>query len=192
METGRIEVICGSMFSGKSEELLRRLRRAEIAGLNYILCKPVQDTRTNGGIATHAGGEKDAYSISSALQIKSLLATNDVDIIAVDEAQFLDGISVQVFQELADQGKTVIIAGLDLDYRAKPFGPMPDLMAIAETVTKLHAVCVVCGKDACRTQRISKSRELIDIGASDRYEARCRAHFEPPAPQQEDEKWVGI
>ena len=192
MESGRIEVICGSMFSGKSEELLRRLRRAEIAGLKYILCKPVQDTRTNGGIATHAGGEKDAYSVSSAFQILSLLATNDVDIIAVDEAQFLDDVAVGVFQDLANKGKTILIAGLDLDYRAQPFGPMPQLMAIAETVTKLHAVCVVCGKDACRTQRISSSRELIDIGASDRYEARCRTHFEPPTFQKEDEEWVGI
>ena len=148
MESGRIEVICGSMFSGKSEELLRRLRRAEIAGLKYILCKPVQDTRTNGGIATHAGGEKDAYSVSSAFQILSLIATNDVDIIAVDEAQFLDDVAVEVFQDLANKGKTILIAGLDLDYRAQPFGPMPQLMAIAETVTKLHAVCVVCGKDA--------------------------------------------
>ena len=192
MESGRIEVICGSMFSGKSEELLRRLRRAEIAGLKYILCKPVQDTRTNGGIATHAGEEKDAYSVSSAFQILSLLSTHDVDIIAVDEAQFLDDVAVEVFQDLANKGKTILIAGLDLDYRAQPFGPMPQLMAIAETVTKLHAVCVVCGKDACRTQRISNSRELIDIGASDRYEARCRTHFEPPTFQKEDEEWVGI
>lgn len=192
MKSGRIEVICGSMFSGKSEELLRRLRRAEIAGLSYILCKPVQDTRTNGGIATHSGSEKDAYSITSALQVMSLLAQDDVDIIAIDEAQFLDKIAVQVFQDLADKGKTIIVAGLDLDYRAQPFGPMPDLMAVAETVTKLHAVCVVCGADACRTQRIGASRELIDIGAADRYEARCRAHFEPPTFPQEGEEWAGM
>jgi len=168
------------MFSGKSEELLRRLRRAEIAGLKYVLCKPVQDTRTNGGIATHSGEEAEAISILSGFQIQGIADIDDVDIVAIDEAQFLDHVSVNVVERLADSGKRVIIAGLDLDYRGEPFGPMPHFMAVAECVTKLRAVCVVCGADACRTQRIVPGGELVEIGAADKYEARCREHFEPP------------
>jgi len=169
------------MFSGKSEELLRRLRRATIAGQTHILCKPVQDTRTNGGIATHSGEEAEAYSILSGFQIEGMSDLPEVDIIAIDEAQFLDFVSVGVVNRLADAGKRVIIAGLDLDYRGEPFGPMPHFLAIAEMVTKLRAVCMVCGADACRTQRLTGGDELVEIGAADKYEARCREHFTEPA-----------
>ncbi len=188
--SGRVEVVCGSMFSGKSEELLRRLRRAEIAGLKYVLCKPVQDTRTNGGIATHSGKEQDAISIMSGFQIEAMEGLDAIDIIAIDEAQFLDDVSVGVVQRLADMGKRVILAGLDMDYRGNPFGPMPYFLAIADEVVKLHAVCVVCGKDACRTQRLHKSSALVDIGAADKYEARCRVHFEPPEQSSERTQWT--
>jgi thymidine kinase len=185
---GRIEVICGCMFSGKTEELLRRLRRADIAGLEYLLCKPVQDTRTNGGVATHAGNEMEAYSILSGFQIAGVKDLDAVDIVAIDEAQFLDEISVGVVQELADSGKRIIIAGLDLDYLGNPFGPMPNFLAIAESVTKLQAVCTVCGEDACRTQRLTDSEDLVDIGSGEKYDARCREHFNPPHADEVEEE----
>ena len=190
MSVGRIEVICGSMFSGKTEELLRRLRRSEIAGQKHVLCKPVQDTRTNGGIATHTGVEKEALSILSGFQILGVQDLEGIDIVAIDEAQFLDMVSVEVVQELADKGKRVIIAGLDMDYRARPFGPMPYFMAVAEKVTKLHAVCTVCGADACRTQRLAPGEGLVEIGGADKYDARCREHFERPEESEERTQWT--
>lgn len=187
---GKIEVICGSMFSGKSEELLRRLRRAKFAGQSYVLCKPVQDTRTNGGIATHSGTEAEALSILSGYQLHSIENLEALDIIAIDEAQFLDHASVNVVENLAANGKRIIIAGLDLDYRGEPFGPMPHFMAIAEKVTKLQAVCMSCGADACRTQRLEGgSEKLVEIGAADKYEARCRACFKPPITESGRTQW---
>lgn len=182
---GWVEVICGGMFSGKTEELIRRLRRAQIARQRVSIFKPVVDDRyAQDEIVTH-----DRVSISSqpVRHPREILErADDAQVIGIDEVQFFDRTVVQVCQELAAAGVRVIVAGLDTDYRARPFEPVPELMAIAEYVTKTHAVCVICGGPACRTQRVVQGGDRILVGGSDTYEPRCRQHFAPPEEESRD------
>jgi thymidine kinase len=177
---GKLEVICGPMFSGKSEELLRRLKRAQIAKQSFILYKPAVDNRySETHVVTHSGIEMKCHIICSA---ESLLASVDsVDIIAIDEAQFLDENTPNIVEVLVKNGTRVIVAGLDMDSTGKPFGPIPQLLAKAESILKVAAVCEKCGKDATHTYRHSASHnnnDTILVGASDHYEARCRDHWQ--------------
>lgn len=191
-ESGWIEVICGSMFSGKTEELIRRLRRAQIARQRIQVFKPVIDIRyAEKAIASHNGLQEQAIPISGS---EALVAVIDhtADVVAIDEIQFFDEGILQVCNDLADQGKRVICAGLDMDFRGHPFGPIPRLLAIAERVDKLQAICVVCGKPASRTQRLIEGQPafyddpVVLVGASEVYEARCRKHHEVPRRHAEN------
>lgn len=174
-KTGHIEVICGSMFSGKTEELIRRIRRAEIARQRVKVFKPKIDNRySEFEIVSHNEQSFPSEVVNDADEI--LEKSFNVEVIGIDEAQFFDNNLVSVCQNLADSGKRVIVAGLDQDYRALPFEPIPQLLSIAEYITKTLAVCVVCGTPANRTQRITESSEKILIGAKNHYEARCRLH----------------
>ncbi len=176
---GQIEVVCGSMFSGKTEELIRRLRRAQIAKQRVAIFKPHIDTRYSAEeIVSHSEQRIPSTVVETAQQI--LLFSVDADVIGIDEAQFFDINLVEVCQTLADQGKRVIVAGLDTDYRGIPFEPIPQLLAIAEYITKTLAVCMKCGAPANRTQRITKNKDRVLVGATESYEARCRTCFEPP------------
>jgi thymidine kinase len=181
---GWLEVICGPMFSGKSEELIRRLRRAEIAGQRTLIVKPrVDDRHDLGHVVSHTGARMRAVAVEEPEQILRLAQGHAV--VAIDEAQFFGRGIVPVAEELVRRGARVIVAGLDLDFRAAPFGPMPELLARAEYVDKLQAVCQRCGGPATRSQRLVEGRpapfsgETIVIGAGDAYEARCRACYEP-------------
>lgn len=183
---GRIEVICGSMFSGKTEELIRRVRRAQIARQTVQVFKPVIDTRYGvTRITSHNGQDFEALPCADSAEIAARLAP-ETTVVAVDEAQFFDHGIVALAERLANRGLRVIIAGLDLDFRAEPFGAMPDLMCLAEEVTKLYAICMVCGEPATRTQRLVNGEPahyndpVILIGAQERYEARCRYHHVVP------------
>ena len=177
---GRLEVICGSMFSGKSEELLRRLKRAKIAKQSFQLYKPAIDNRySETHVVTHSGIEMQCRVISHSARLVE--AVDDVDIIAIDEAQFLDENLPNIVELLVKNGKRVIVAGLDMDSNGIPFGPMPELLARAEKVMKVVAVCEVCGKDATHTYRhIDSVQDTVLVGASDHYEARCRNHWQNP------------
>ena len=178
-DTGWIEVIVGCMFSGKTEELIRRLRRAEIARQKVVVFKPKIDNRySSDHIVSHSEAKLKSLVVESSKEIEQLAA--DAQVIGIDEGQFFDAGIVDVAERLANQGKRVVIAGLDQDYRAKPFEPMPQLLSIAEYITKTLAICVVCGNPADRTQRTTASKELVLVGAKDSYEARCRRCFEPP------------
>lgn len=177
---GRIELICGSMFSGKTEELIRRVKRARIARQLVQVFKPAIDNRyLEGRVNSHSGHSDDAHSVSCASDIVAALAP-ETTVIAIDEAQFFDAELIPIVEEFANRGLRVILAGLDLDFRGEPFGPMPALMSHAEDVTKLHAICVVCGEEASRTQRLVNGKParyddpIIMVGASESYEARCR------------------
>jgi thymidine kinase len=182
--SGHIEVICGSMFSGKSEELIRRLRRAQIARQRVQIFKPVIDNRFDmDHIVSHSDLKIKAQLVSNAEQILHLLDER-VEVIGIDEVQFFDMSVVEVCDKLANMGKRVIVAGLDQDYLGVPFEPMPQLMAIAEYVTKTLAVCARCGAPANRTQRIIASDKRIVVGAADAYEARCRRCFDPELARQ--------
>jgi len=177
---GKLEVICGPMFSGKSEELLRRLKRAQIAKQSFILYKPAIDNRySETHVVTHSGIEMKCHIIRSA---ESLLdSVDNTDIIAIDEAQFLDENTPNIVEVLVKNGKRVIVAGLDMDSSGIPFGPMPQLLAKAEDILKVTAVCEKCGKDATHTYRYNASHsnnDTILVGASDHYEARCRNHWQ--------------
>jgi thymidine kinase len=177
--TGSIEVICGGMFSGKTEELIRRLRRAEIARQKVAIFKPAIDLRYgNDHIVSHNEQKLRSVAVSNAREI--LEKINDAQVIGIDEGQFFDSDLVEICNELAGQGKRVIVAGLDMDYRGKPFEPMPQLMAIAEQVTKTQAVCMQCGEPASYTQRLTAAKERVVVGAKETYEARCRKCYEPP------------
>lgn len=181
--TGHIEVICGSMFCGKTEELIRRVRRAIIAKQKVKVFKPSIDDRYGiQNVTSHNGQQFDAIPVQSSHELLKL-ANGGTTVVAIDEAQFFDDGIVDVVQELADKhGIRVIIAGLDLDFRGEPFGPMPSLLSVAEEVTKLHAICVVCGENASRTQRLVNGQPakyhdpIVMIGAQESYEARCRKH----------------
>lgn len=173
---GWVEVVCGCMFSGKTEELIRRMKRAEIARQKTQIFKPLIDDRYGKEfVASHNANRVGSIPVSSAQEILGML-DDSTRIVGIDEAQFFDAGLVEVAERLANRGLRVVIAGLDMDYRGKPFGPMPQLMAIAETVTKLSAICVVCGAPATRSQRVSMSEDQVLVGAHDSYEARCRAH----------------
>lgn len=174
--SGWIEVICGSMFSGKTEELLRRLRRAKIANQAVVIFKPALDDRYAADrVVSHDANSLEALAVADAGQLASL--AEDYDVIGVDEAQFFDERLVEVVQELALAGQRVIIAGLDMDFRGKPFGPMPQLLAVAEYITKLHAICQQCGNLATHSFRLSANEATIELGAQQTYEARCRACY---------------
>ena len=177
---GWIEVICGSMFSGKSEELIRRLRRAQIARQRVQIFKPKVDNRfSEDHIVSHSEMKIKSQLVTQPREILDLLEGR-TQVIGIDEGQFFDMDLVYVCNKLADAGKRVIVAGLDQDYRGKPFDPMPQLLAIAEYITKTLAICVRCGAPANRTQRLVENTDLLLVGATDAYEARCRLCFEPP------------
>jgi thymidine kinase len=181
---GSIEVITGSMFSGKTEELIRRLRRSLFAKQNIQAFKPRIDNRySDTEVMSHNKSKIDAKVIDFPEMIYDHLHPN-TQVIGIDEAQFFSHTIVQVCQGLADQGLRVVVAGLDTDYRGKPFGSMPELLSIAEFVTKQHAICMNCGALASRTQRIVADQNEILVGAGDFYEARCRLCYEAPRPPQ--------
>jgi len=187
-QDGWIEVISGVMFSGKSEELLRRIRRALIAKRRVQLFKSHLDDRYGGvfTVSSHDGHKAEAIPVSSSVQIAEAVLP-EVDVVAIDEAQFLDMGVVKVANALADRGFRVIVAGTDMDFRGEPFGPIPQLLAIAEKVDKLHAICVRCGDLATRNQRLIDGEPApaegptIQVGGSESYEARCRNCHEVPA-----------
>ena len=173
---GWVEVVCGCMFSGKTEELIRRMKRAQIARQNLQIFKPAIDDRYGKEyVASHNSNRIDSIPVSHAKEILDLLE-DSTRIVGIDEAQFFDKSIVEVVERLANRGLRVVVAGLDMDYRGQAFGPMPELMAIAEQITKLSAICVVCGAPATRTQRVSLKEEQVLVGASEAYEARCRGH----------------
>ncbi|MEX1071184.1 MAG: thymidine kinase [Anaerolineales bacterium] len=186
-QTGSLEVITGSMFCGKTDELIRRLRRAKIAKQKIQVFKPKIDNRYAAAkVTSHAGSEFDAEPVEKAADIRAKLA-EDTTVVGIDEAQFLDPEIISVVNYLADKGVRVIVTGLDTDFRGEPFGSMPVLTAQAERVEKLHAICMVCGRDAARTQRLVDGKPahyndpVVIVGASELYEARCRQHHEVPA-----------
>jgi thymidine kinase len=191
LEVGRMEVITGPMFSGKSEELIRRLKRAQIARLRVASFKPEIDLRYQpDAIATHSAQSIDAFAVRDVERLRAALlpALDTVDVVGVDEAQFFDDALVGLAMELVHAGKRVVLAGLDTTFAGEPFAPMPALMAIADEVVKLSAVCTVCGTPAIYTQRLGTSQQLVVVGAAGVYEARCRACFRPegdvPAAEQ--------
>ncbi len=182
---GWIEVICGSMFSGKTEELIRRLRRAQIARQRVQIFKPRIDERySHDHLVSHSEMRLKSEAVSSADEILQKIDWR-AEVIGVDEAQFFDSKLVQVCNQLADLGKRVVVAGLDKDYLGKPFEPMPQLMAIAEYIEKTLAICMKCGNPANYTQRLVDSSDRVLVGASGTYEARCRRCFEPVPPRDE-------
>lgn len=189
---GWIEVITGVMFSGKSEELLRRVRRATIAGKDVQVFKSHLDDRYEGlqRVSSHDGTTIQAHPISHSRGIAELVGP-ETEVVAVDEAQFLDGGVIRVANALADQGRRVILAGTDMDFRGEPFGPIPQLLAVAEKIDKLHAICVRCGELATRNQRLIEGRPApvegptIQVGGAESYEARCRDCHEVPSGRDE-------
>lgn len=191
---GFIEVICGSMFSGKTEELLRRVRRAQIARQKVQVFKPLIDNRYSvEHVQSHDANKVFSRAVQSPAEILERVEDN-TRVVGIDEAQFFDDTIVDVANKLAYRGIRVIVAGLDLDFRGQPFGPMPKLLAVSESVTKLSAVCMVCGNPASRSQRLTADGSKILVGAHDSYEARCRFCHEPgvwvppPAPSPQAER----
>ncbi|MDX2030145.1 MAG: thymidine kinase [Blastocatellia bacterium] len=179
IESGWIEVITGSMFSGKSEELIRRLRRAQIARRKVQIFKPVIDVRYSDiHIVSHSEMKIPSQAVKSAGEILASVEI-DTEVVGIDEGQFFDQDLVRVVNRLADDGMRVIIAGLDMDYLGRPFEPMPLLLAVAEDITKTRAICMKCGSPATYTQRLIDSKERVVVGAAGAYEARCRACFDP-------------
>jgi thymidine kinase len=179
--TGWIEVVCGSMFSGKTEELLRRVKRARLARQRVLLFKPRVDNRYDEvKVVSHEGDNADAIPVSSAAELLSSVAA-DTAVVGIDEVQFFDVDIVAATEALASRGMRVVAAGLDQDWRGVPFGPMPALLAVAEYVTKLHAVCTRCGAAATRSQRLVAAEGQLFVGGAAEYEARCRACFVPEA-----------
>ena len=173
---GWIEVICGSMFSGKTEELIRRLKRVIIAEQSVEIFKPARDTRySTDEVVSHDARSIKSRSVNHSSEI--LKVADHIDVIGIDEAQFFDDSLRAVCEELALKGHRVIVAGLDMDFRGQPFGPMPDLLAVAEYVTKLHAICNHCGNLATHTYRLTSDAETVVLGEKDIYEARCRHCF---------------
>ena len=179
LNSGWIEAICGSMFSGKTEELIRRLRRAQIAKMNISIFKPHLDSRySNNHIVSHNQLKMKSHIVKSTDEILAL--AEDADVIGIDEGQFFDNSIIDICKTLAGSGKRVIVAGLDTDFRGLPFGPMPQLMCEADYLDKLRAICVKCGNPASYTQRTSSDAKQVVIGELDKYEARCRNCFQPP------------
>jgi thymidine kinase len=188
---GVLEVITGPMFSGKSEELIRRLKRARIARQRVACYKPDIDLRYHRtSIASHSSLTHDALPIASVDELRDLLhpQIDSIDVIGIDEVQFLAPDIIPFALDLIASGKRVLLAGLDTTFANEPFGPVPNLMALADKVTKLSAVCMVCGQAAIHTQRLGQSQELVVVGAAGLYEARCRAHFTPHLDAQGSEQ----
>ena len=186
-KTGSIEVICGSMFSGKTEELIRRLHRAQFANQKIAIFKPVVDNRySDVEVVSHDGKSVKSQPISSPAEMLTVDA--GIKVIGIDEAQFFDDSIVEVVQFLANRGIRIIAAGLDTDYTGKPFGPMPKLMAIAEDVQKVHAICVKCGNLANHSHRLSKSTDLVVLGEKDVYEPLCRECFNKAVAREKKSK----
>ena len=176
MQSGSIEVICGSMFSGKTEELLRRLKRANFAKLKVEIYKPIVDTRyDNKKIVSHDDNSINSIIVEKSSDILSL--TKNPEVIAIDEAQFFTDELIAVCNTLANKGKRVIIAGLDMDFLGNPFGVIPKLLAIAENITKVHAICMDCGRIANHSFRLTKNKELVQLGQEDEYKPLCRQCF---------------
>jgi thymidine kinase len=174
---GAIEVVCGPMFSGKTEELIRRVKRAQIAKQRVQIFKPAIDVRYDETkVVSHSSQEIHSEPVESSIEILMKLKDH-TRIVAIDEVQFFDEDIVKVVTKLANRGYRVICAGLDLDYRGIPFGPMPMLLALADNVQKIQAICTVCGAPATRSQRLSDSTDTVLLGETDKYEARCRAHY---------------
>ena len=191
VQPGRMEVITGPMFSGKSEELIRRLKRAQIARLRVASFKPEIDLRyQRDAIASHSAHTMEAVAVGDVARLRAALfpALGAIDVVGIDEAQFFDESLVGLAMELVHAGKRVVLAGLDTTFAGEPFAPLPALMAIADEVVKLSAVCMVCGAPAIHTQRLGTSQQLVVVGAAGVYEARCRACFHPegdvPAAEQ--------
>lgn len=175
---GWIEVICGSMFSGKTEELIRRMKRVQFAHQSLAIFKPKIDTRySDYDVVSHEGNAIHSIPVASAAEILEHALAGDVSVVGIDEAQFFDKHIVEVVQTLANHGIRVIVAGLDMDFRGVPFGNMPELMAIAEYVTKVHAICVRCGDLANHSHRLTKSNKIVELGEKDIYEPICRHCF---------------
>src|SRR5689334_19484071 len=182
---GWIEVICGPMFSGKSEELIRRLRRARIARKRVQVFKPAIDTRySDTEIVSHGDLRMQSEPLESAREMLQRIDWR-TEVVGVDEANFIGSELIEIAGTLADSGKQVLIAGLDTDYMGRPFSPIPELLALAESITKTLAICMRCGNPAKHTQRLVESEDLIVVGAAGMYEARCRRCFEPGIPKQE-------
>ncbi len=193
-QSGWIELICGSMFSGKSEELIKRVSRAQFAKQNIAIFKPSLDNRyAEEAVVSHNGRSVMAKPIERSTEIFNYI-DQSIDMIAIDEVQFFDEQIITVTQQLANSGYRVVLAGLDQDFRGEPFGPMPALLSLAESVTKLQAVCAVCGSPSSRTQRLidgkpaSYDEPIILVGASESYEPRCRHHHEVPGKISADVK----
>lgn len=192
--SGWIETITGSMFSGKSEELIRRLRRGIYAKQKVIVFKPAIDDRYHKEkVVSHDGNEIEAINISTSREILNQ-DLDDVDVIGIDEVQFFDGEIVNIVEQLAKNGHRVVVAGLDMDFRGEPFEPMPKLLAVSEQVTKLQAVCAVCGSPSSRTRRLINGEPakiddpIILVGANESYEPRCRAHHIVAPSENEKEE----
>jgi thymidine kinase len=184
-QIGWIEVICGPMFSGKSEELIRRLRRARIARKRVQVFKPAIDDRYSADeIVSHGDQRMESEVVSSAAEILTKLSPR-TQVIGIDETNFFGTDLIELTAHLADAGKQVIVAGLDTDFMGRPFPPMPDLLCLAESITKTLAICMRCGNPAKHTQRLVESGDLIVVGAAGMYEARCRRCFEPGVPKQD-------
>jgi len=201
MASGWIHVITGCMFSGKTDELLRHLRRAEIAGRRIVLIRPAVDDRTPiGTVASRSGVAFAARSVQGSSGIPAIVSSERASLVAIDEAQFFDDGLPEICELLAAEGRSVLVSGLDQDFLGRPFNSMPILLALADQVTKLTAICTVCGEDATRTQRMvagrpaAKDDPLIVIGgiADDRYEARCRAHHVIGAPRGQEPLPLGL
>lgn len=185
-KNGSIEIICGSMFSGKTEEMIRRLRRARIAKQNVQVFKPTIDTRYSvEKVTSHAGIDFEAIPVKSSKDVRKLLKP-DTTVVGIDEAQFFDDEIISLIDEMANSGLRVIVTGLDMDFRGEPFGCIPIIMSKAELVDKLHAICMICGGPATRTQRLVNGHPanyddpIVIVGASELYEARCREHHKVP------------
>jgi thymidine kinase len=183
-KSGWLEVICGPMFSGKSEELIKRLRRAQIARRRVQIFKHGIDARYDAtSIVSHSQQSLPGVAVTNVMDILDLV-DDRTELVAIDEGQFFTQDIIEVTNKLANQGKRVIVAGLDLDYMGQPFGPMPQLMCCAEYVSKQLAICMTCGDPANFTQRLTASQDQIVVGAQETYEARCRQHFEPPVRER--------
>jgi len=188
---GVLEVVTGPMFSGKSEELIRRLKRARIARQRVACFKPDIDLRYHRtAIASHSSQTHEATTVATVEDLRSALYPQlaEVEVVGIDEVQFFDPAIIPFALELVALGKRVLMAGLDTTFSNEPFGPVPALMALADKVTKLSAVCMVCGQSAIHTQRLGQSQELVVVGAAGLYEARCRTHFQPFQDEQHSEQ----
>jgi thymidine kinase len=181
VDTGWIEVICGPMFSGKTEELIRRLRRAELARMRVVSFKPSRDNRYDADhIVSHSSQRRDGRAVRDSAELRAVVPA-EAQVVGIDEVQFFDAGIVEVVDGLADAGKRVIVAGLDQDYLGRPFEPVPQLLAVAEYITKTLAICMQCGNPAGRSQRLVTTGDRVLVGAQDAYEARCRRCYQRAA-----------